>query len=51
MPRAGRQASSTGYYHVMIRGINKEFVFRSDGEIHLLLKPLGEFQCLMKFHW
>ena len=32
MPRAGRQASSTGYYHVIFRGINKEFVFRSDDE-------------------
>jgi len=37
MPRIGRQASSSGYYHVMIRGINKEFVFQSDDERRLLL--------------
>ncbi|MBS3985123.1 MAG: transposase [Selenomonadales bacterium] len=42
MPRIGRQASSTGYYHVMVRGINKEFVFQSDSERRLLLELLCE---------
>jgi len=51
MPRAVRQVSSAGYYHVMIRGINKEVVFQSDDDRRLLLELLGEFQCLMKFHW
>jgi len=37
MPRVGRQASSSGYCHVMIRGINKEFAFQSDAESRLLL--------------
>ena len=32
MSRVGGQASSSGYYHVMIRGINKESVFQSDDE-------------------
>ncbi len=49
MPRAGRQVSSTGYYHVMIRGINKEFVFQSDDERRLLLELLGEQQASDKF--
>jgi len=40
MPRIGRQASSFGYYHVMIRGINKGFVFQSDDERRLLLELL-----------
>jgi len=44
MPRTGRQVSSTGYYHVMISGSNKEFVFQSDDERRLLLDLLGEQQ-------
>jgi len=49
MPRTGRQVSSTGYYHVMIRGINKEFVFQSDDDRRLLLELLGEQQASGKF--
>ena len=44
MPRIGRQASSSGYYHVMISGSNKEFVFRSDDERWFLLELLCDQQ-------
>ena len=30
MPRQKRQESPTGYYHIMMRGINKEMIFRRD---------------------
>jgi REP element-mobilizing transposase RayT/predicted XRE-type DNA-binding protein len=30
VPRQKRQESPTGYYHIMMRGINKEMIFRSD---------------------
>lgn len=30
MPRQARKQSTTDYYHVMIRGINKEFIFNDD---------------------
>jgi len=49
MPRTGRQESSASYYHIMIRGINKEFVFQSDDERRLLLELLGEQQASGKF--
>ncbi len=32
MPRQARQESQTGYYHVMMRGINREFLFRHDAD-------------------
>jgi len=30
VPRQKRQESPTGYYHIMMRGINKEMIFRRD---------------------
>lgn len=30
MPRQARKQSGTDYYHVMIRGINREYVFKTD---------------------
>ena len=30
MPRAARKESTTGYYHVMVRGINKEYIFNDE---------------------
>lgn len=32
MARQARQESSTGFYHVMIRGINREYLFRRDAD-------------------
>jgi len=49
MPRIGRQASSSGYFHVLIREINTEFVFQSDDERRFLLKLLCEPQTSDKF--
>lgn len=30
MPRRQRQKSKTGIYHVMIRGINRQFIFNDE---------------------
>jgi len=49
MPRIGRQASSSGYFHVLIREINTEFVFQSDDERRFLLELLCEPQTSDKF--
>ncbi|MDP3058039.1 MAG: transposase, partial [bacterium] len=60
MARQARQASSTGYYHVMMRGINREPLFRRDVEkVHFLelvkeQQASGAFElavwCLMDNH-
>ena len=44
MPRQARQESATGYYHVMMRGINREFIFRYDRAKRLFLQLLTEQQ-------
>ena len=30
MPRAARQFSKTGFYHIMMRGINRERIFEKE---------------------
>ena len=60
MPRSERKKSSTGIYHVMLRGINKQTIFedREDNEKFLEIiqdcKVLSEFElfgyCLMGNH-
>lgn len=60
MPRGARRKSQSGIYHVMLRGINKQSIFESDGDRERLLetidryKPLSEFElygyCLMDNH-
>jgi len=32
MPRQARQASSTGIYHLIVRGINREVIFQDDND-------------------
>ena len=42
MPRIARRASSTGIYHVMIRGNNKQDIFIDDYDHEFFLKVLRE---------
>jgi len=42
MARQARPESSTGYYHVMLRGINREYLFKRDKEKKLFLEMLKE---------
>lgn len=41
MPRVARQESSTGYYHVIMRGNNKNYIFEKE-------KNKKEFLALLK---
>lgn len=43
MPRAAREKSPTGYYHIMARGINKEKIFKDAG-LKKFMKALLETQ-------
>ena len=61
MPRRARQESSTGMYHVMVRGLNKMPVFKEKGEktriINLIRENLSEYEvailayCIMPNHF
>ncbi len=42
MPRRAREISPTGYYHVMMRGINRDFIYRSNGEKAYFLRTMRE---------
>jgi len=44
MPRHSRKESSTGYYHVMLRGINQEFLFSKEANKKRLLNLIKEQQ-------
>jgi len=60
MPRQARQESGTGYYHVMLRGINREYIFKDEEQKEYYLELLKEQQeseqiaivawCLMDNH-
>ena len=61
MPRRARQESSTGMYHVMVRGLNKMPVFKEKGEktriINLIRENLSEYEvailayCIMQNYY
>ena len=60
MPRAGRKKSSTGIYHVVLRGINRQQIFEDDEDYERYLALLKQYQetsgyalyayCLMPNH-
>lgn len=60
MPRYARQKSESGIYHIMLRGINKQVIFKDDEdrerftETILYFKPTSQFElfgyCLMGNH-
>lgn len=49
MPRIAREISRTGFYHVIIRGVNKETIFVDDEDrkmfLRLLKKYKSELEC------
>ena len=49
MPRSARQLSSSGIYHVVIRGVNKQTIFADDEDNTAFLKILGECKELSGF--
>lgn len=42
MPRKPRIISETGYYHIMIRGVNKQYLFHDDQDYRKFLKCLRQ---------
>ena len=42
MPRQARQASGTGIYHVMMRGINHQNIFEEQEDYYQFLNTLGK---------
>lgn len=60
MPRAAREKSNTGIYHVMFRGINRQTIFVDDEDYQKYLETLKTYQaksgyiiyayCLMSNH-
>ena len=60
MPRIARELSKTGFYHVIIRGVNKETIFIDDEDRRMFLRLLKKYKeelkcnvysyCLMSNH-
>lgn len=42
MPRRAREKSSTGIYHVILRGINRQIIFEDDQDFQKLLETLRD---------
>ena len=49
MPRAARKKSSTGIYHVMLRGINGQPIFLDDEDNEKFLQTLKECKAVSEF--
>ena len=49
MPRGPREKSSTGIYHVMLRGINKQTILEDDEDYEKLLQILKECKTVSEF--
>ncbi len=51
MPRTPRKISYSGFYHVMVRGVNKEIIFRDDRDrrnfLHLLKYYKTKLNCVI----
>ena len=60
MPRKPRVKSESGFYHIIIRGINKQTIFADDQDRNVFLNIFGRYReqhgftlaayCLMKNH-
>ncbi len=60
MPRIARELSESGIYHVMVRGINRQVIFKDTNDIQRYLQTLDELKmtggfalyayCFMKNH-
>lgn len=51
MPRTARKVSYSGFYHVMVRGVNKEIIFKDDRDrrnfLHLLKYYKIKLNCII----
>ena len=44
IPRKAREKSSTGIYHVMLRGINQQQIFSDDDDYNNMLQIIREYK-------
>ena len=49
MPRQAREKSSTGIYHVMLRGINQQQIFEEQEDYLKFLEIVKEYKIISKF--
>ena len=49
MPRVAREKSSTGIYHIMLRGINRHTIFLDDEDNEKFLQTLKECKAASGF--
>ena len=50
MPRQARQASGTGIYHVMMRGINHQNIFEEQEDYYQFLNTLDMMALSYEYH-
>lgn len=49
MPRKARKKSSSGIYHIMLRGINKQLIFEDDEDKARFLETLKKYKDINKY--
>lgn len=49
MPRKARKKSSTGIYHVMLRGINRQIIFTDKEDYEKLIQKIEEYKELCQY--
>jgi len=49
MPRKAREKSSSGVYHIMLRGINKQLIFEDDEDKSRFLETLEKYKEISKY--
>ncbi len=49
MPRTAREKSRTGIYHVILRGINRQLIFKNKEDSAKLLSTLKEYQKISEY--
>ncbi|GAB6179237.1 hypothetical protein JCM14036_05560 [Desulfotomaculum defluvii] len=49
MPRKARQSSKTGIYHIMLRGINRQNIFKDDEDRYRFLEALDKYKGISKY--
>lgn len=49
MPRRPREISSTGIYHIMLRGINRQHIFEDDEDLHKFLEVLEVYKSICEY--
>ena len=50
MARQPRKESGTGYYHVMLRGINRDFFFKHENDKRVFMELAAEQQDVNLIH-